>query len=173
MHVSRRTAVALLAASALAGSATTAMSALGDEGGRGGDHRGDRNATLLQTTLAPSMPSDPSLHGVAAGAAPWVLRSGEAQLRRDGRLAVRIRGLVIPVAPANGTPGAVMTVSASLYCGDDTMAAGTTASFPISRSGNARIAGQLTLPVKCQVPALLVHPNGNTAAYIATSGFGG
>jgi hypothetical protein len=174
MRVTKRTAVLLLATAALAGSGATAMSALGHDGAGGrGDHRDHGGATVLKTTLAPSVPSDPALHGAAAGGAPWVLRRGEARLRRDGRLAVRVRGLVIPTAPGNGTPGPVLTVSASLYCGNDTTAVGTTPSVPISRSGNARMAGQFTLPAKCLAPVVLVHPNGGSAAYIAASGFGG
>jgi hypothetical protein len=174
MRVSKRTAVALLATAALAGSAATAVGALGhDGGGRRGDHRDHGGATVLKTALAPSVPSDPALHGAAAGGAPWVLRRGEARLRRDGRLAVRVRGLVIPVAPGNGTPGPVTTVNASLYCGNDTTAVGNTPSVPISRAGDARMTGQFTLPAKCLAPVVLVHPTGNGAAYIAASGFGG
>ena len=174
MRVSKRAAVALLATAALAGAGTTAISALGHDGAGGrSDHPDHGGATVLKTTLAPSVPSDPMLHGAAAGGAPWVLRRGEARLRRDGRLAVRVRGLVIPTAPGNGTPGPVTTVSASLYCGNDTTAVGTTPSAPISRSGNARMAGQFSLPAKCLAPVVLVHPNGNGAAYIAASGFGG
>jgi hypothetical protein len=189
MQISKRAAVAMLAASALAGSATTAVSAFGDKGGGGsgngdnrGDHHGDRGNrndrfdrgdALLDTSLAPSVPTDPALHGVAPGGVPWVLKFGEARLRENGRIDVRIRGLVIPVAPENGTAGPVTMVSASLYCGNDTTPAGTTPSAPLSQTGDARIRGQFTLPAKCQVPALLIHPNGNNAAYIATSGFSG
>src|SRR5205807_1221380 len=107
----------------------------------------------LETSLAPSVPGDPMLHGAAAGGLPWVLRVGEARLRRDGRLDVRIRGLVIPAPAGNGTPGPVMTVDASLYCGNDTAAAGTTQVVPISSAGDARISARLTLASKCQVPA--------------------
>jgi hypothetical protein len=174
MRVSKRAAVAMLATAALVGSATTAMSALGHNDGRGqGNHRDRGGATVLAATLAPSVPSDPALHGAAAGGAPWVLRHGTARLHRGGRLDVRVRGLVIPGAPGNGTPGPVTTVNASLYCGNDTTAVGTTPSAPISRSGDARMRGQLSLPAKCLAPVVLVHPNGNGAAYIAASGFGG
>jgi hypothetical protein len=156
MHISKATAVALLAASAFAGAATTAVSA-----GR----------TALHTTLAPSVPTDPKLLGSSPGAAPWVLRSGEARLRSDGRLSVSIRGLVIPIAPFNGTTGPVTTVDASLYCGDNPTPVGTSASVPISTDGNARISATFTLPAKCLIPALLIHPNGSAALYIAASGF--
>ncbi len=171
MYVSRRTAVALLAASAFAGSATTAVTAIGDQGTGRGNQPDHRSRTVLSTSLAPSVPTDPTLLGAAAGGAPWVLRSGEARLRSDGRLNIRIRGLVIPVAPFTGTAGPVKTVSASLYCGGNSTPVGTSDSFPISTEGNARITAKFTLPEKCQIPALLIHPNGANAVYIATSGF--
>jgi hypothetical protein len=120
--------------------------------------------------VAPAVPGDPSLHGVAPGAAPWVIDRGSVRLRKDGRLSVGLRGLVIPTAPANGTPGPVNTVSASLYCGNDTTPAGTTPSVAISRTGDARIRGRLALAAKCLAPVVLVHPNGNTAVYIAAGG---
>ena len=172
MYVSKRAAVALLAASALVGSATTAVSALGDQGQghRRGEHGG---RTLLDTSLAPSVPTDPMLLGSSAGSVPWVLRVGEATLRSNGRLDVDIRGLVIPTGQVAGTTGPVTTVDASLYCGDSSTPVGTSASVPISTHGNARISARFMLPALCQVPALLIHPNGAASAYIATSGFGG
>ncbi|HYN64317.1 MAG TPA: hypothetical protein VES36_06895 [Candidatus Limnocylindrales bacterium] len=60
------------------------------------------------------------------------------------------------------------TISASLYCGDDTVAADTTEQVPISRRGNARIRDRsFTVPSTCLAPVILVHPNGNTTRYIA------
>jgi hypothetical protein len=173
MYVSKRIAVALLAASALAGSATTAVSALGDSGGSGGEHREHGGRAVLRTPLAPSVPTDPALLGATAGGVPWVLRSGEARLNRDGRLVVRIRGLVIPTGQFAGTTGPVKTVSASLYCGASSTAAATSNPVPISTDGDARITATFVLPAKCQIPALLIHPNGANTVYIATSGFGG
>lgn len=170
MYVSKRTAVVLLAASALAGSAATAVTALGDPGNGPGEHG---NRTVLKTSLAPSVPSDPTLLGGMAGAVPWVLRSSEARLRSDGALEVMIRGLLIPSGVFAGTTGPVSTVSASLYCGGNSTAVGTSDSFPISTDGDARIVASFTLPAKCQIPALLIHPNGAGGTYIATSGFGG
>jgi hypothetical protein len=190
MNVTKRTAVAALTAAAFAGSSITAVSALGDRGGdhaksghhdkgehRGfdehgnfGDHRGN---TLFDTTLAPTVPSDPALHGNAAGGAPWVLSFGEARLRQDGRLDVRIRGLVIPPPTGNGTPGPVTTVQAALFCGADTAPAATSQSVPLSTSGDARIRDHLTLPAKCLAPALLIQPNGSSSVYITANGFGG
>ena len=190
MQVSKRAGLAMLTAAALAGSATTAVSAFGDKGGdhgqgehhNNGKHRGfdehggfgEHNGnTLFDTTLAPTVPADHALHGNAAGGAPWVLRFGEARLRQDGRLDVRIRGLVIPPPTGNGTPGPVMNVRAALFCGTASTAAATTQSVPLSTAGDARIRAFLTLPAKCLAPALLIQPNGSSTVYITANGFGG
>lgn len=174
MYISKRTAVAMLTVSVLAGSAMTAMSASADHGGGRDQPRGEHlNGTVLSTSLAPSVPADPMLLGAAAGGVPWVLRSGEARLRSDGRLTVRIRGLLIPSGQFAGTTGPVMTVSASLYCGGNSRPVGTSDNVPLASDGDARIDTTLTLPTKCQIPALLIHPNGALGVYITTSGFGG
>ncbi len=171
MYVSKRMVLALMTASAFAGTAITAVSALGDPGaGSQGDHG---NRTVLSTSLAPSVITDPTLLGNAAGSVNWVLRSGRARLRTDGTLDVRIRGLVIPDAPFTGTTGPVKTVSVSLYCDASSTPVGTSSSVPISTDGDARITTSFTLPAKCQIPALLIHPNGADTTYIATSGFTG
>lgn len=144
-------------------------------GGGGGGGDGDRHGgKFLTSSLAPSQPADPALHGVSAGAVPWVLDRGKLELKRRGRLELRVRGLVIPSPPGDGTPGAVTTVSASLFCGADsnTTPADTTDAVPISRRGNARIRDRsFAVPETCLAPVVLVHPNGNTARYIAVSGW--
>lgn len=184
MKVSRRVAVATLSAAALAGSAATAVTASGQDNGRHdngrhegrhGENRGEhRDRTLLEQTLAPSVPTtDPMLNGNNPGGVPWVLKRGEAKLRADGTLRVEVHGLVIPVAPFTGTPGPVTTVSASLYCSASTKAQGTTPTVPISMTGDAFMQGTVTVPAKCLQPTVLVHPNGGATTYIAASGFGG
>ena len=78
------------------------------------------------------------------------------------------------VAPGNGTPGPVNTISASLYCGADmdTMAAETTGQVPISRDGDARIRDDsFDVPSTCLSPVILVNPNGSAADYIAVDGW--
>lgn len=175
MYVSKRVAVVLLTTAALAGSATTAITALGREGkqDQGNGHREDGNRLVLFTSLAPSVPNDPTLLGAMAGGAPWVLRSGESKLHSGGRLSVRIRGLLIPSGQFAGTTGPVKTVSVSLYCAGNSTPTGTSDPVPLSSDGDARITTTIMLPTKCQIPALLIHPNGAVGVYIASSGFGG
>jgi hypothetical protein len=167
MQVSRRAAVAMLSTAALAGSAATAVNALGDQGGR--EHSDHHRGQHFETSLAPSLPTDPVLNGATAGGAPWVLREGEARLRHDGRLQVQVRGLIIP---ALGTAGPVSTVTASVYCNASMTPTGTTPAAPLSASGNAELRGTITQPAKCLAPTVLVHPNGIAGLYIAASGFG-
>jgi hypothetical protein len=157
-RISRRTSLALLTSAMLAGLALAPASALATPA---------RTASL-STSLAPSVPSDPMLHGASAGNAPWVLKRGTFRLLGNGQVVVLIRGLVIP---ERGTPGPVKTVDASLYCANDTTAAASTPSVPISESGNATIVSRVSLPASCLTPAVLINPNGIGSIYITTSGF--
>lgn len=128
-------------------------------------------APVLDESLAPSQPTDPTFHGVTPGGAPWVLKSGTVRLKSDGKLDLTVRGLVIPTL---GTAGPVTTISASLYCGADTSTtpADTTQQVPISSAGNARIHDRsFAVPSTCLAPVILVHPNGNASAYIALDGW--
>jgi hypothetical protein len=154
--------------------AVAAFASGGDKrGDHGKSHHGKRNgATLIKASLAPSHLGDPTFHGVAPGGAPWVLKRGDVQVTRH-KLDLRVRGLVIPTPPGDGTPGGVTTIDASLYCGADsnTTAADTSQSVPISRRGNARIHDRsFTVPATCLAPVILVHPNDNATVYIALDG---
>jgi hypothetical protein len=173
MWISRRALVTVFLAAIAGLSLVLAVGAAGKHPNKA-KHGKRHGAPLIKESLAPSQPTDPTFHGVGPGAAPWVLRRGEVRLKRSGKLNLRVKGLVIPGAPGNGTPGPVNTVSASLYCGADssTTAADTSQQVPISRKGNARIRDRsFSVPSTCLAPVILVHPNGNTALYIAVDGW--
>src|SRR5438309_1391923 len=122
MWISRRALAAAFGIAALA-----MVLALGAFNAAGSQHRNrahhqrhhgrHHGRPLIKESLAPSQLNDPPFHGVSRGSAPWVLRRGEVRLKRDGKLNLRVRGLVIPNPPGDGTPGMVTTISASLYCG--------------------------------------------------------
>jgi hypothetical protein len=172
MWISKQGLLAATTALAAAMSMALAAGAFGDHGGH--DQRGHHEgAGSVDATLAPSVPTDPTFHGVAPGGAPWVLKRGDVEFRRSNRLELEVRGLVIPNPPGDGTPGPVKTISASLYCGADanTAAADTTPQVPIDRRGDARIRDRsFTVPDTCLAPVVLVHPNGDAAHYIAVDG---
>jgi hypothetical protein len=174
MRISRRALVTVVGAAVAALSMAFAAGAFGAAGRshrRSHYHRGQRHSVaLIDESLAPS-PTDPTFHGVTPGGAPWVLKRGEVRLKRDGKLDLRVKGLVIP---ALGTPGPVTTISASLYCGADssTTAADTTQQVPISPKGDARIHdASFSVPSICLAPVVLVHPNGLGTIYIAPDGW--
>ena len=75
MEINTRTAVGLLSATALGWSAITgAITALGHDKGH---HNG---TTLFRSTLAPTVLTDPPIHGVARGGVPWMLDRGSTRL---------------------------------------------------------------------------------------------
>lgn len=124
---------------------------------------------LLRSGLVGSTPAPagPTLFGITPGSAPWVLDKGRARVERNGHVEIRFRGLVIPTAPANGT-NPVPQISASVVCNGTV--ADTTRLFPFAKDGDARISDDLDLPDTCLAPAVLVHPNAVTSAYIAATG---
>jgi len=151
-----RLAAGLAAAVLAAGAAT----ALADDGGR---------KTVLDSHVFGSQPNGPVLFKVNPGGAPWVIGNGEAEVRSDGRVKVRVEGLVIPTPPQNGT-NPLPQISATVYCNGAAVAS--TAPVPFSADGDARIDQRLAtpLPSPCLVPAVLLNPNANAAVYIAASG---
>lgn len=130
-------------------------------------------ATLRPLGLAPlhpSLPTDPPIHGVAPGGAPWVLESGGVAVRPNGFfggfLVLFVRGLVIP---SLGTPGAVTSITASVFCDSDTTPDAVAGPVPLSRAGDAFMFARVSLPSTCTAPDVLVNPNGNLTRYIASA----
>ena len=112
-----------------------------------------------------------TIRGVDAGGAPWVVKNGKVQLRPNGRLIVRVKGLVIgegalangnPV-PANliGTVAGITTVHAALTCGGP--GGGTpftitpTDGVPISPDGDFEIDAEISIPDGCAQPIVLIR----------------
>jgi hypothetical protein len=157
----------LLATTAAAGLVLTALtapaSAIGTtDPGTGGPVRAD---------LVGSVPSDPLVHGTAPGLLPWKMhRSSSIKLFSDGRLGIKVKGLVFTAGPFVGTAGPVAGISASVFCGDSASAAvATTAVAPLSVEGDGRIDAVVAVPESCPDPVVLVHPNSATSFYIASA----
>ena len=116
----------------------------------------------------------PTLFGVAPGGIDWVINGkSKAKVSRDGRVRVRIDGLVFAEGPNVGK-NTVPQLAASVYCGGT--AVGTTKAVPFSPEGDADIDDTLATapPSPCLVPALLINPAPTgtpvTGTYIAASG---
>jgi len=158
MHGPTRTAT-LVAGAVLGISALVAPAASASDG-----HSSSSGHTILHSDLMGSMPDGPTIAMVPPAPFPWVVDEGFARVREDGRVRVRVEGLVIPGV---GT-GTVTSISASVVCND--MVVGTTGTAALDMEGDARLDGMVMLPKYCHMPRVLVNPNGNTARYIAATG---
>ena len=94
-------------------------------------------------------------------------------MSRDGRVRVRIRGLVFAEGPNVGK-NTVPQLAASVYCGGTVV--GTTTPVAFSPTGDAFIDQTLATapPSPCLAPAVLINPapagTAVTGTYIAASG---
>jgi hypothetical protein len=123
---------------------------------------GDR---VLRSKLVGNTPGDPALFGVAPAGAPWEVAASDVDARRDGRIEVKVEGLVIA---GRGTVG-IPAVTASLYCNGTLV--GTTAPAPLSTDGNAEIRDTIAAaPDECPVPAVFVSPDGRPKVFFAVTG---
>ena len=153
------------AALALALTTVAGASAQGDSDhhGRHGHHARHDAPDLLRARLAGSRPGE-TISSVKAGLAPWEIGDSSVRVRDDGRLDLRVRGLLIP---GRGV-GTVTSVTASLACNGEVV--DTSRSAPLSATGDARIRDYLTVPDRCLAPVVMVNPNGLSELFIAVSG---
>ncbi len=106
--------------------------------------------------------------GIVAGGKPWAITSGTGELDSNGALHVSVTGLVIPVAPFNGT-NPVASFGATVSCITKhhdivNVFAGT---FPTSSAGDATIDTTVSLPHPCT--KALVFVTSPTGAWFARS----
>ena len=117
-----------------------------------GDHHGGR---VLESDVFGSQPTGPTLFGVKPGGAPWVIRRGEAEVRRDGRVEVRVRGPRDPDgAPERHQPAP--GIAATVFCSG-------TRSAPRRRSRSRPRAtrasrDRVAAAQPCLAPAVLLNP---------------
>ena len=98
--------------------------------------------------------------GITGGGKPWVITAGSGEVDRNGSVHVSVSGLVIPVAPFNGT-NPVGAFGATVSCvtphGVVNLRTGTA---PATSTGDATIDGAVILPNPCQDPILFVTSPG-------------
>ena len=106
------------------------------------------------------------IRGVGGGGLPWVIGRGKGEVRADGRVEVKVRGLVLAddpaVAPAARLTNPSPTFRVVVSC-ESVDAAGApavvnvaTAPFPATPTGDAEIEAALELPMPCYAPVLFV-----------------
>lgn len=134
----------------------------------------------LTPVAGPYTSSANAVRGIAGAALPWVLGGGSGSLSRDGRLLVRIQGLVLadhPSVPASlrGTNPypAFRAVVSCLNIGPDgtaTTANVSTGDFEASSSGNSQIDARVSILRPCVAPIVLVTGPGGAELWLAVTG---
>jgi hypothetical protein len=154
----------------LAGGLALGTSALGSEG----------KQVLGFGTMAPvTEPFTGAAHpvrGMPGGGLPWQLDRARGELRADGRLKLRVDGLVLarraPVPAAqqgtNPIPQFRAVVSCLTTAAPDTGQSAASAPVPASPAGDASFDVKLALPSPCIAPIVFVTSPGE--AWFAATG---
>lgn len=121
------------------------------------------------------------IRGINGGGLPWVLEEGEGRLRADGKLSVKVRGLIIPAsapstaAGTNPAPFFLAAVSCMTTDGGMNMLTQNVFTTPAEttmlgdpRNGDANIKAMVALPSPCIAPILFV--TSPTGAWFSVTG---
>lgn len=139
----------------------------------------DDNAAILKFhTMAPvtgafvGAPTNPNggipIQGIHGGGLPWALDAADGELSSDGRLRVRVRGLVL----AGGPPSVIGTNPIPTFRAIVTFANAApifTDAVPASTAGDADIDTRVVLPRPGFAPIIFVGP-GRAVAWFAVTG---
>lgn len=113
--------------------------------------------------------SQAPLRGINGGGIAWTLSSGSGELSTDGRLKIRVDGLVLAAgANAGSNPSATFRGLVSCVNADGTFANILTDPFPATTGpasaggGDAKIQATVTLPSPCIAPIVFVTSAGGS-----------
>lgn len=117
------------------------------------------------------------IRGVSGGGLPWQIERGEGELRTDGRLEVRVEGLVLraaaPVPPELRGTNPVANFRAIVSCESIVDGAAQTVNrstrlFPATPDGDSTIVATIAIPRPCFAPIVFVASPGG--AWFAVTG---
>ena len=106
------------------------------------------------------------IRGIHGGGLPWALSAAQGELSADGRLRVRVRGLVLAAGPNSGK-NPIPTFRAIVSF--ETLAPIFTDPVPASTTGDADIDTHVELPHPGFAPIIFVGP-GTNAVWFAVTG---
>lgn len=130
------------------------------------DHRDMLEWDVMAAISEPYTGDANPIRGINGGGLPWELDRAKGALRVDGRLTVKVKGLVLarraPVPPELQGTNPVPMFKALVSC-LTTSSAGvaetvnvSTQPVPATSKGNAKIKEKLTLPSPCFAPIVFV-----------------
>ncbi len=120
-------------------------------------------------------PTNP-IRGIGGGGAPWKIDSGSAELNANGKIEVRVRGLVLVGTGANPIQNFAVILSCQ---SKDAVGAPAVVNLvagitPATTTGDARFEGTITPPSPCIAPIVFVAIPATATAparWLAASGF--
>ena len=139
----------LLALGAVAVQSTAAR----DEGSPGKDVL---EFDVMTPVVAPFTGTTHPLRGVNGGGVPWQIERGRGHLSSDGRLKIRVEGLVLVSSGQNPVPMFRGVVNCLTTESPDLGVNLATAPVPASSDGDATIKATVELPDPCVAPIVFV-----------------
>jgi hypothetical protein len=111
------------------------------------------------------------IRGVNGGGFPWQIAEGRGELAANGKLEVKVRGLVLfngaPVPPALRGTNPISSFRAIVSCltidnGSPATRNVATGPFPATGTGDSEIEATVALPRPCVAPIIFVGPSPTT-----------
>ena len=111
------------------------------------------------------------IRGVPGGGAPWDIADAKGELRADGEIDIKVRGLVLTRTGANPVPNfrAIVSCLSTDENGLPVTVNVQTGLFPADENGDCLIADQVDLPDPCIAPIVFV--TSPTGSWFAATGF--
>jgi hypothetical protein len=148
----RRAFVLLLSLLAV-GAVVVQSTAARDEGSSGKDVL---DFDVMTPVVAPFTGPAHSIRGVPGGGVPWKIERGRGELRSDGRLKIKVEGLVLVATGQNPVPMFRGVVNCLTTGSPDVGVNLATAPVPASMDGDATIRATVDLPDPCVAPIVFV-----------------
>ena len=111
---------------------------------------------VMTPVVAPFTGTAHPIRGVNGGGVPWQIDSGRGELRSDGRLKIRVHGLVLVSTGQNPVPMFRGVVNCLTTLSPDVGVNLATAPVPASSDGDATIKATVELPEPCVAPIVFV-----------------
>lgn len=131
--------------------------------GAGSAQSSDHTILEFKTMVGISGPfvgSANPIRGINGGGLPWAIEKGRGELQADGKLEVKVKGLVLAAGPLAGT-NPVANFWAIVSCLTTVAGAPATSNvatdlFPATVTGDAEIETVVNLPGPCFAPIIFV-----------------
>jgi hypothetical protein len=127
---------------------------------------------VMTPVVAPFTGTAHPIRGVNGGGVPWQIDRGRGDLSSDGRLEIRVKGLVLVSSGQNPVPMFRGVVNCLTTGSPDVGVNLATAPVPASMDGDATIKATVDLPDPCVAPIVFVTSGTGSppGSWFATTG---